>query len=372
MFYSGGGERVVIEEVKRLRQRGHTVKVYASLVDYERCFPGELEQIAPKSIVAMPSWMPNREALSMMLSTITGRRREFADCDVVLCHGFPSIGIGWKVHEAFGTPYVAYLHQIAPLVHPRPAIAGEWNRGSFRLLDWLAHRFADNVRTVDRKSLMGATTCLFNSMWTGSIFKEVYGISGPVCYPGVDHVSRLHTEERQHAIVTASRHYTWKRIDLTFDALKIMKSKPLFFVVGQETSYTKHLRRLVARTSEISELVRFLGFVDNTQLHRLFANCKGYVLSSIHEPFGITPVEAQYLETPVVVWGDAGAKETVLDGVTGHHAKPYDVADFADKVENLLTDKAQWNRMSRNAKEWASSFSWNRHVDILETALKDA
>jgi glycosyltransferase involved in cell wall biosynthesis len=72
-----------------------------------------------------------------------------------------------------------------------------------------------------------------------------------------------------------------------------------------------------------------------------------------------------------VVWGDAGVKETVQDGETGYHAKPYDVKDFAGKVDILLSDQERWRTMSRNAKVWASRFTWDSHIDLLEGVLDE-
>ena len=80
-------------------------------------------------------------------------------------------------------------------------------------------------------------------------------------------------------------------------------------------------------------------------------------------------VEAQMAGTPSVVWDDGGAKETVLDSETGFHVHSYDLDDFASKVSMILDDKALFTRMSKRAIEWADTFSWKNHLDILEGVL---
>lgn len=348
--------------------------MFGCLVDYEKCFPQELKQTNPQSIAQLPRWVPHREAASMFLSTTTGKRREFADCDVLLCHAFPSIRIGWKVHEAFGTPYIAYVHGIYPIVQPKPHVTGEWN-GSLRLLDWLASHFAGHAKDVDTRSLMGAAACLFNSKWTKELIREEYGINGEVCYPGCDHVPVMPYRElslRDDMIVTASRHSPWKRIDLTLEALQTMHHKPRLLIIGQETKYTKHLRRLVKINPLLREKVTFLGFVNNEERNYIFSKAKAYVLSSIHEPFGITPLEAASCGTPSVMWGDAGAKETVVDGETGYVVEPYNVGQFASALDYLLDNNDRWSGLSTHAKHWAQSFSWNSHMNILENTLGKA
>ena len=63
--------------------------------------------------------------------------------------------------------------------------------------------------------------------------------------------------------------------------------------------------------------------------------------------------------------------ETVGEGEVEFYARPYDITDFAEKLDVLLTENVTWKRMSRNAKEWASRFSWNSHVDQLERVLEE-
>lgn len=51
-FYSGGGERVVLQQARQLRACGHSVQVYAPIVRHDKCFPQLLKEIGPKEIVA--------------------------------------------------------------------------------------------------------------------------------------------------------------------------------------------------------------------------------------------------------------------------------------------------------------------------------
>jgi glycosyltransferase involved in cell wall biosynthesis len=209
-------------------------------------------------------------------------------------------------------------------------------------------------------------------MWTRSLFENEYGLSGDVCYPGIDFIPKHESFARQDRIITASRHYPWKRIDLAFEVLKtLQKPMPTLVVCGDFTSHTRTLRER-AVSLEVADNVDFTGFVSDKELGNLFSTSLVYVQTSIHEPFGLGPLEAQSYGTPAVVWGDAGVKETVLDTETGFHAKPYDLKDFGGKVQQLRSDETAWRRLSRNARVWATKFSWNSHVDLLEGVLDEA
>jgi glycosyltransferase involved in cell wall biosynthesis len=173
-------------------------------------------------------------------------------------------------------------------------------------------------------------------------------------------------------IITASRHYPWKRIDLAFRVISTLPyPRPQFVVVGEHTSHTPALKKLV-RELDLDEQVSFTGFVTNLFLAQLYSQSSAYVQTSIHEPFGLGPLEAQAHGTPAVVWGDAGVKETVLDGESGFYAKPYDIADFADKLGSILSNGEMWRTLSRTAHAWASTFTWDRHVAQLEHTLDES
>ena len=68
--YSGGGERIVIEEVQGLRRRGHQVDCFVPTVDHQACFPDLLPQVRVHTFLPqLPRWMPFREAIQMAAST---------------------------------------------------------------------------------------------------------------------------------------------------------------------------------------------------------------------------------------------------------------------------------------------------------------
>ena len=375
-LYSGGGERVVLEQTQRLRERGHNVKLFSPIIRWQKSFPERLKEVQPERIVPpFPLPFPFREASAMIASAVLPfRSDEIADCDVLLCHSQPSMWIGHRIKQQSGTPYVGYLHQLTTFIHKRPEAAGNWaTKGDFLMLDGLLGLFGRRVaRLLDRLCHRNANRLLFNSNWTRSLFEKEYGLTGDVCYPGLNFMPKHDVASvRLNRIITASRHYPWKRIDLAFQVLKqLSEPVPEMVVAGESTPHTVMLRQ-IAKNLGVADKVKFSGFVSDEQLSLLYSSSLAYVQPSIYEPFGLGPLEAQSCGTPAVVWGDAGVKETVLDGETGFHAQPYDVTDFASKLRLILTDKSRWEKMSMRARTWASSFTWDTHIDLLEGVLDE-
>jgi len=143
-------------------------------------------------------------------------------------------------------------------------------------------------------------------------------------------------------VVTSSRHIPWKRFDLPFQVFRrLQEPLPALVVTGKETEHTSFLEQLASNLG-LSRHVQFSGHLTDNELYRTFSRSKANVQTSIHEPFGLGPVEAQSFGTPAVVWGDAGTKETVSDGETGFQAEPYDIGDFSLKLSLLLSDDEMW------------------------------
>jgi len=378
-LYSGGGERVVIEQAKGLKKRGHEVKVYSPVIRWNKCFPNELAEIQPSRIVPPLQFsmrdheftipFPFREASAMVASVILPfKSRELADCDILLCHSEPSMAIGYRIAKLSGIPYVGYLHQFTSFIHERPAFAENWAGTDFAVLALFLGKFRPFIRPMDRLAHAGAARLLFNSKWTRKRFVEEYDLSGEVCYPAIETVGTNPKSVRHEELITACRHYVWKRIDLAIDVLALLPSNVTLEISSERTPLTSSLEEK-AMALGVGDRVKFTGYIENEMLQQHFASSRVYLQPSVEEPFGLSILEAQSLGTPAVAWGDAGGNETVLDGETGYVVSPYDFADYASKAGSLVEDESLWNAMSRNARIWARTFSWEDHLDILEGTL---
>jgi len=75
--------------------------------------------------------------------------------------------------------------------------------------------------------------------------------------------------------------------------------------------FEEELRRLAHKNIE------FVGEVTDEEKFELMAKAKAFIFASFDEDFGITPVEAMGVGTPVIAFRSGGVKETVIDGKTG-------------------------------------------------------
>ena len=63
--------------------------------------------------------------------------------------------------------------------------------------------------------------------------------------------------------------------------------------------------------------VEFVGEVSDEEKLELMKNAKAFIFASEDEDFGITPVEAMSVGTPVIAYRSGGVLESVVEGKTG-------------------------------------------------------
>jgi len=177
--YSGGGERIVIEEVLGLRRRGFEVECYAPTVDASRCYPDLIGEVRVRTFLPqLPRWFPYREALQMaaasLLMPLYAWRLRGIDA-IVACNQ-PSAWIAWWAARLIDVPYVVYLNQPNRLVYPRSIDreTGWVANADYRLLAAIVVRATGFVAWADRRSVQEADQLLVNGDYIGDIIRGIY------------------------------------------------------------------------------------------------------------------------------------------------------------------------------------------------------
>jgi len=394
-FYSGGGEKLVLQEARELRERGHQVQVYAPIVDPAACFPDLVAEIRPHALLRrLPNVGGVGDGLTLLASAIgAGALTRSLDADVYLGANQPGAHLARAAARAHGRRYVVYLNQPNRLLAAR-AVDLETRslviKKDFFLLDTAASFGRPVLNRLDRRSVRDAAVRLGDGSYMTSILKTYYGGTWRSCpaattpapaepldqgarTAGEVHVGRR-TIQRPFILLT-NRHYPQKRFEWMFpviERVRLRHPRATLVITGSDTAYTDVLRRQ-ADARGLRDAIRFMGLVREDELAALYASAAVYVYPSPEEDFGMGIVEAMGQGTPVVAWDQAGPTGIITDRVDGRRVAIDRIDAFGDAVLELLGDAAARVRIGRAAWRTAvERFSFAAHTDILEGALREA
>ncbi len=151
------------------------------------------------------------------------------------------------------------------------------------------------------------------------------------------------------------------RIIEAFSALKSeLKKEDKFpdlklIIIGDELSKHPDLRRTVIK-SAVQNDVRFLGFLPIDVLRIFYDLAKVFVFPSLYEGFGLPPLEAMALGTPVVTSNTSSLPEVV--GNAAVLVNPVNVFEIMRGMHRALVDQPLREQLKARGYEQVRRFSW--------------
>ncbi|MFM2308205.1 MAG: hypothetical protein RLY87_325 [Chloroflexota bacterium] len=106
----------------------------------------------------------------------------------------------------------------------------------------------------------------------------------------------------------------------------------------------------------ITQSVRFIDFLDDTDLPAVYNLAWGFVYPSLYEGFGLPPLEAMACGTPTLVSNVSSLPEVV--GTAALQVDPSDVTAIAAGLIRLVTDEDTRAALRTSGPVQAQSFSW--------------
>ncbi len=145
-------------------------------------------------------------------------------------------------------------------------------------------------------------------------------------------------------------------------AIRALRSRPAtadirLIHAGPEAWLSDDLPGLV-RELDLSDTVRFLGYVSAGDLATLFSLARVFVYPSLGEGFGIPVVEAMACGCPVVTSNVSSLPEVA--GGAAALVDPASVEEIADAVGALWRDEARRRDLAARGRVRAAAFTWER------------
>jgi glycosyltransferase involved in cell wall biosynthesis len=111
-------------------------------------------------------------------------------------------------------------------------------------------------------------------------------------------------------------------------------------IVGMPAGYTSEFKSL---KKYAGKKIEFLGQVPDTDLASLYAGARAFLALATDEDFGMTPVEAMSMGTPVIAYNGGGYRESVINGKTGVLFDTPTVQGLASAISHFEKMKKDWS-----------------------------
>lgn len=156
--------------------------------------------------------------------------------------------------------------------------------------------------------------------------------------------------------------------NLLLAAQKVIEKRPktIFLIVGSGDQY-RELLELGADLGIAQNLI-FTGFQRGKQWRDAFAVADLFVMPSISEPFGLTPLEAIVYDTPSLISKQSGVSEVLKNSLKVDF---WDIDKMADSIVSVLNNDALQETLLENARSEFVNLSWDNTAHKLMHVYKE-
>jgi glycosyltransferase involved in cell wall biosynthesis len=133
-----------------------------------------------------------------------------------------------------------------------------------------------------------------------------------------------------------------------------------FVMAGSGDMMERMMRRAAAL--KITDRFHFTGFLKGTDVFSMLYMSDVYIMPSVSEPFGISPLEAMQSNVPVIISKQSGVSEILTHAVKTDF---WDIDAMADAIYGILNYPALARMIIKNGKEEVIQLKWDnsaRHV----------
>ena len=153
-------------------------------------------------------------------------------------------------------------------------------------------------------------------------------------------------------------------------AAKVLKrTKNVRFVMAGSGDMMNRAIRQVARMG-ISDRFHFTGFLRGTDVQKMFALSDVYIMPSVSEPFGISPLEAMRTNVPSIISHQSGAAEVLK---YAFKVDFWDVDAMADDIYALLQNPPLSEFAAKQGYEEVNALKWNnatkKMIEVYKSVL---
>lgn len=387
----GGAERLVIDAALALKNCGHTVSFLTNHHDKSHCF--EETRNGTLEVKVVGDWIPRNifgkfyafcayfrmvyAAFYVVLFQSKEEKIDLIFCDLI------SLGIPLLKYAKHNPKILFYCH------FPDQLLTKQGGR--------LKSIYRMPLNYLEEKTTGAADGVLVNSKFTSRIFSETFKslkITPGVLYPSLVTKSFDQYKTNDNSIdgiadnavilLSINRYERKKNLPLALKAFKLLErnltkqewEKAHLVLAG---GYDWRNLENIEHYDELTAICENLGLKDKVTMLRspsdeikikLLNRCCLLLYTPTNEHFGIVPLEAMYLQVPVIAVNSGGPKETVVHEQTGFlcESTPEDFANAATLIIKDMKLAEKMGEMGRTRVQ--QRFSFEAFTDKLNQIVR--
>lgn len=278
--------------------------------------------------------------------------------EVIHAHEWLTFKAGIAAKKVSGKPLIVHVH------------ATEFDRTGGTGLN-------QRVYDIERAGMHAADAVIAVSNYTKNKIVQHYGISPDkvsVVHNAIDaerNASQISSKSGK-TVLYLGRVTLQKGPDYFIEAAKrVLEKEPdaRFIVAGSGDMEGKVIEK--AARLGISDKVFFTGFLRKHDIAKAYSMASLYVMPSVSEPFGLTPLEAAINRTPVLISKQSGVSEVFKNCL---RVDFWNIDEMANKIIAVLRHNELQQSLTENGYSEVSAMSWNnaarKCVQIYSSLLK--
>ena len=292
-------------------------------------------------------------------SIVAGVIARTVDFDIIHSHDWLTYPAGIHAKNVTGKPLVIHVH------------ASEFDRSRGKP--------NPTVFAIEKDGMMNADHIITVSELTRRTVIDKYGIDPAkvttvhnAVIPLSDELLNLKKRDSKDKVITFLGRITMQKGPEYFveAAAKVLqKNKNVRFVMAGGGDMEEAMIKLAAKRG-IADRFHFTGFLRGKEVYQMFRDSDVYVMPSVSEPFGISPLEAMEMGVPSIISKQSGCAEILENVIKTDY---WDIDAMADAMHALISYPALHNSLRNRGIEEIHGITWEKAgkkvIDIYKDVL---
>lgn len=279
-------------------------------------------------------------------SIMAGVIARAVECDIIHSHDWLTYPAGIHAKQVTGKPLVIHVH----------ATDFDRSRGNVN----------PTVFNIERDGMVNADHIITVSEMTRRTVIEKYGIDPAkvtTVHNAVEPLSpellAIEARKPKEKVVTFLGRITMQKGPEYFveAAAKVLKNNHgVRFVMAGSGDMMDKMIRLAAERG-IADRFHFPGFQKGKQVYEMLRASDVYVMPSVSEPFGISPLEAMQMGVPSVISKQSGCAEILNNVIKIDY---WDIDAMADAINAIVTYPALHRQLKEDGLAEVNRITWDK------------